>query len=67
VLPGERAPQSSGKLRRADWGRLRAPKSAKDSEFRVLAAGFNCDVFGFARHEAWGAQTRSPLQKRLVG
>jgi hypothetical protein len=25
--------------------------SAKDSEFRVLAAGFNCDVFVFARHE----------------
>ena len=48
---GERAPQSPEKLRPADWGRLRAPKSAKDSEFRVLAAGFNCDVFVFARHE----------------
>jgi hypothetical protein len=48
---GERAPQSPDKLRPADWGRLRAPKSAKDSEFRVLAAGFNCDVFVFARHE----------------
>jgi hypothetical protein len=48
---GERAPQSADKLRPADWGRLRAPKSARDSEFRVLAAGFNCDVFVFARHE----------------
>jgi hypothetical protein len=48
---GERAPQSPDKLRPADWGRLTAPKSAKDSEFRVIAAGFNCDVFVFARHE----------------
>jgi hypothetical protein len=48
---GERAPQSPDKLRPPDWGRLNAPKSAKDSEFRVLAAGFNCDVFVFARHE----------------
>jgi hypothetical protein len=48
---GERAPQSPDKLRPPDWGRLIAPKSAKDSEFRVLAAGFNCDVFVFARHE----------------
>jgi hypothetical protein len=48
---GERAPQSPEKLRPPDWGRLSAPKSAKDSEFRVIAAGFNCDVFVFARHE----------------
>jgi hypothetical protein len=48
---GERAPQSPDKLRPPDWGRLTPPKSAKDSEFRVLAAGFNCDVFVFARHE----------------
>jgi hypothetical protein len=45
------APQSPDKLRPANWGRLNAPKSAKDSEFRILAAGFNCDVFVFARHE----------------
>jgi hypothetical protein len=48
---GERAPQSPDKLRPAEWGRLNAPKSAKDSEFRVIAAGFNCDLFVFARHE----------------
>ena len=48
---GERAPQSPDKIRPPDWGRLKAPKSAKDPLFRVLAAGFNCDVFVFARHE----------------
>jgi hypothetical protein len=48
---GERAPQSPDKIRSPDWGRLKAPKSAKDPSFRVLAAGFNCDVFVFARHE----------------
>lgn len=48
---GERAPQSPEKIRPPDWGRLAAPKSAKDPVFSVLAAGFNCDVFVFARHE----------------
>jgi hypothetical protein len=46
---GERAPQSPEKIRPPDWGRLTAPKSAKDPSFGVLAAGFNCDVFVFAR------------------
>ena len=48
---GERAPQSPEKIRPPDWGRLTAPKSAKDPSFGVLAVGFNCDVFVFARHE----------------
>jgi hypothetical protein len=48
---GERAPQSPEKIRPADWGRLKAPLSAKDPLFRVLTPGFNCDVFVFARHE----------------
>jgi hypothetical protein len=48
---GERAPQSPHKIMPPHWGRLNAPKSAKDPQFAVLAAGFNCDVFVFARHE----------------
>jgi hypothetical protein len=48
---GERAPQSPEKIRPADWGRLKAPKFAKDSQFQPLAAGFNFDVVVFARHE----------------
>ena len=48
---GERAPQSPEKIRPPDWGRLTPPKSAKDPLFGVLRAGFNCDVFVFARHE----------------
>jgi hypothetical protein len=48
---GERAPQSPDKSRPAYWGRLKAPKSARDPQFGVLAADYNCDVFVFARHE----------------
>jgi hypothetical protein len=48
---GERAPRSPEKIRPPDWGRLTLPKSAKDPRFGVLRAGFNCDVFVFARHE----------------
>jgi hypothetical protein len=48
---GERAPQSPEKIRPPDWGRLTPPKSAKDPRFGVLRAGFNCEVFVFARHE----------------
>ena len=48
---GERAPQSPDKTRPPDWGRLTLPKSAKDHLFGVLRAGFNCEVFVFARHE----------------
>ena len=48
---GERAPQSPEKSLPANWGRLTLPKSAKDPLFGVLRAGFNCDVFVFARHE----------------
>jgi hypothetical protein len=48
---GERAPQSPEKIRPPYWGKLKAPLSAKDPRFGVLPAGFNCDVFVFARHE----------------
>jgi hypothetical protein len=48
---GERAPQSPEKTRPPYWGNLRAPLSARDPRFGVLPAGFNCDVFVFARHE----------------
>jgi hypothetical protein len=48
---GERAPQSPEKIRPPYWGKLKAPLSAKDPQFGVLPAGFNCDVFVFARHE----------------
>jgi hypothetical protein len=48
---GERAPQSPDKIRPPNWGRLYAPRTAKDPKFGVLPAGFNCDVFVFARHE----------------
>jgi hypothetical protein len=48
---GERAPQSPERIRPPDWGRLEPPKSAKDPRFGVLQAGFNSDVFVFARHE----------------
>jgi hypothetical protein len=48
---GERAPQSREKIRPPYWGKLKAPLSAKDPRFGVLPAGFNCDVFVFARHE----------------
>jgi len=48
---GERAPRSPEKIRPPDWGRLTPPKSARDPLFGVLRAGFNCDVFVFARHE----------------
>jgi hypothetical protein len=41
---GERAPQSPDKSRPAYWGRLKAPKSARDPQFGVLAADYNCDV-----------------------
>jgi hypothetical protein len=48
---GERAPQSPEKIRPPYWGNFKAPLSAKDPRFGVLPAGFNCDVFVFARHE----------------
>jgi hypothetical protein len=48
---GERAPQSPERIRPPHWGKLTAPKSGKDPRFGVLAGGFNCDVFVFARHE----------------
>ena len=48
---GERAPRSPERIRPPDWGRLTPPRSAKDPRFGVLRAGFNCDVFVFARHE----------------
>jgi hypothetical protein len=47
---GERVPVSPEKIRPPRW-ELRAPSSAKDPRFGVLPAGFNCDVFVFARHE----------------